>query len=415
MPRFRLDTSPLRGSRDFRLLFGAGTVFYLGQMVTYVAVPAQLYQLTHSNTAVGALGAAEVVPLVVFGLWGGALADHLDRRRLLVRTGVAQVLITTALVANAVAYRPQAWLLYVLGALAAVASALQRPSREALVPRMVPRDQLAAAVSLNSLGMQLGALAGPAIGGLLVASAGAGWAYAVDLIGLTAATALIARIGPYPHGEATARPSLAGIAAGLRYALGRRDLLGTYVIDLVAMTLAFPLAVYPAFAKDVLHHPGSLGLLHAAGSGGAVAATITSGWTARVRHRGRAVVAAATCWGAAIAAAGGASVLWLVLVLLFVAGAADMTSGLFRSVIWHETIPDAYRGRLAGVEMLSYSLGPLAGQVRSGVVADAAGVRASIVSGGLLCVIGVLAVPLLLPAFWSYDARHDPHVTAAPR
>ena len=248
MPRFRLDTTPLRGSRDFRLLCGAGTVFYIGQMVTYVAVPAQLYQLTHSNAAVGALGGAEVVPLVVFGLWGGALADHLDRRRLLVRTGLAQVVITAALVANAAAPRPQVWLLYVLGGLAAVASALQRPSREALVPRMVPRTQLAAAVSLNSLGMQLGTLAGPALGGLLVASAGAGWAYAVDLVGLAAATALIARIGPYPHGDETERPSLAGIAAGLRYAFGRRDLLGTYAIDLVAMTLAFPLAVYPAFA-----------------------------------------------------------------------------------------------------------------------------------------------------------------------
>jgi MFS family permease len=293
----------------------------------------------------------------------------------------------------------------VLGLLAAVAGALGQPSREALVPRMVPRGQLAAAVSLTSLSRQLGSLAGPAIGGLLVATVGFGWAFAVDLVGLVVATALVARLGPYPHDGDTVRPSVATIVAGLRYAVGRKDLLGTYAVDLVAMTLAFPVAVYPAFARDDLGHPGALGLLHVAGSAGAVAATLTSGWTGRVHHRGRAVVLAAAAWGAAVAGAGAAPVLVLVLVGLAVAGAADMVSGLFRTVIWHETIPDALRGRLAGVEMLSYSLGPLAGQVRAGVAADAVGVRAAIVSGGVACVLGVAVVAALLPSFWRTDGR----------
>lgn len=413
MGRLRIDITPLRSSRDFRLLFGAGSVFYLGQMVTYVAVPAQVYAITRSNTAVGVLGVVEVVPLVVFGLWGGALADHLDRRRLLLRSGVAQAAVAGALVLNAVSGRPQVWLLYVLGMLAAVVGALSRPSREALVPRVVPRGQLAAAVSLDSLSRQLGTLVGPALGGVLVVTVGFGWAYTVDLAGLAVASVLVARLGDHPHEGETERPSVAGIVAGLRYAVGRKDLLGTYAIDLVAMTLAFPVAVYPAFAGDVLGRPGALGLLHVAGSVGALAATLTSGWTGRVRHRGRAVVVAAAVWGAAVAGAGVAPTLALVLVGLAFAGAADMVSGLFRTVIWHETIPDALRGRLAGVEMLSYSLGPLAGQLRAGVAADAMGVRAAIVSGGVACVAGVAVVTLLLPAFWRYDGV-VPAVAGAP-
>jgi MFS family permease len=408
----RIDTTPLRSSRDFRLLLGAGGVFYLGQMVTYVVLPAQMYQLTGSNAAVGALGAAEVVPLVVFGLWGGALADHVDRRRMLVWCGVAQVVITAALVANAAVARPQTWLLYVLGALAATAGALQRPSREALLPRVVSRSELPAAVSMNQLVMQAAMLVGPALAGLLLATVGTVWAYSVDLAGLVVATALTARLGAYPHAGETERPSLRGVAAGVRYAVGRRDLLGTYVVDLAAMTLAYPVAVFPAWAADVLHRPGALGLLYVAGSVGGLAATITSGWTAHVRHRGRAIVLAAACWGGATALAGATGALWLVLVALVVAGAADSTSGLFRGVVWHETIPDAYRGRLAGVEMLSYSLGPLAGQVRAGLVADATTVRTSIVSGGIMCVVGVALVTVLLPAFWRYDARRDPALAA---
>lgn len=361
----RLDTTPLRTSRDYRLLWTSGWVMQLGQMVTYVAVPAQVHRLTGSNTAVGALGAVEVVPLVVFGLWGGALADHLDRRRLLVRTGIAQAAVALALLLNAASGRPQVWLLYVLGMVAATIGALARPSREALVPRTVERGQLAAAVSLD---------------------------------------ALASRLGDHPHGEGAERASLAGIGAGLRYAVGRHDLLGTYAVDLVAMTLAFPVAVFPAFA-DELGHPGSLGLLYAAGSVGAVVVTATSGWTGRVRHRGRAVAISAACWGAAMAAAGAFGGLALVLIALGVAGAADMVSGLFRTVIWHETIPDGLRGRLAGVEMLSYTLGPLAGQVRAGAAADLVGVRPALVSGGVACVVGVALVVVLLPALWRYDRR----------
>ncbi len=408
----RVDTTPLRESPDFRRLFLAGTVFYLGGMVSYVALPWQLYRLTGSNLAVGLLGLVELVPLVIFGLWGGALADHVDRRLMLVWTGVAQVVLTALLMANSLLAQPQAWVIYVVGAVLSAAGALQRPSREALVPRTVRHEQLPAAVSVSSLGMQVGLLAGPAAGGLLVESLGAAPAYAIDVTGLIIATALFARLASYPPlGESTPA-SLRSIAAGARYAVSRRDLLGTYLIDIVAMLLAMPTVLYPALAADVLKQPAILGLLYSAGTVGSLLVTATSGWTTRVHRHGRAVVLAAIVWGAAVAAAGVSGSVPIVLLCFAVAGAADMVSALFRSVIWHQTIPDEMRGRLAGIEMLSYSIGPLGGQVRSGLVADRWSVRASITSGGLLCVGGVVVTAAWLRGFWRYDARTDPYAVA---
>ncbi|NUR08146.1 MAG: MFS transporter [Nocardioidaceae bacterium] len=405
----RVDTTPLRTSRDFRLLFLAGTVFYLGGMVSYVALPYQLYQLTGSNFAVGALGIAELVPLLLFGLYGGALADHVDRRRLLIGTGVAQVLLTAVLMVNAFLDDPQLWVIYGVGAMLAAAGSLQRPSKEALEPRTVAHDQITAANALSSLGMQIGLLAGPAVGGLLVASVGAGWCFAVDVAGLVVATVLFALMRPYPHEQETTPPSLRGIGEGLTYALRRRDLLGTYLVDIAAMLLAMPVVLFPALAETVFRHPELLGLLYTAETVGSMVATATSGWAARIHHHGRAIVIAASAYGVAICLAGLAPTIWVAIALFVVAGAADMVSGIFRATIWNQTIPDTMRGRLAGIEMLSYSIGPLGGQVRAGIVADVWSVRASIASGGALCVVGVAATALWLRDFWTYDNRTDEH------
>lgn len=409
LARVRLDVTPLRTSRDFRLLFVAGTVFYLGGMVSYVALPYQVYQLTGSNFAVGAIGLVELVPLVVFGLYGGALADHLDRRTMLVATGTAQVLLTAVLLVNAALDQPRVWVVYVVAGLLSIAQSLQRPSREALIPRVVAHDELPAAVSLSSLGMQVGMLLGPALGGLLLAHAGVAWAYAVDVVGLVAATGLFMALRRYPPTDRSTAPSLGAIAAGLRYAVARKDLLGTYVVDMVAMFMAMPTVLFPAFAEDVLDEPAMLGMLYTAGGIGTLLATLSSGWTSRFPHHGRAVVVAAAAWGAAVALGGLAPNAWVAVFWFAVAGAADMVSAIFRGVIWHQTIPDEMRGRLAGIEMLSYSVGPLGGQVRAGLVADATTVRMSIVSGGVLCVVGVAATATWLREFWSYDARTDPH------
>ena len=405
----RVDITPLRTSRDFRLLFWAGTVFYLGGMVSYVALPYQIYSLTGSNFAVGAMGLVELAPLIVFGLYGGALADHVDRRTMLVWTALAQVALTAALLGNAVLDHPSVWTIYVIGFLLAIAQSLQRPSREALIPRTVRHDELPAAVAVSSLGMQIGTLLGPAVGGLLVGTVGVPWAYAVDVAGLVTATLLFVAMRRYPPTDLSTPPSLAGIVEGIRYAVGRRDLLGTYLIDMVAMFMAMPIVLFPAFAQDVFHQPKTLGLLYTAESVGTLLATLTSGWTARFHHHGRAVVVASMCWGGAIALAGLAPNVWIALLFLVLSGAADMISGIFRSVIWHQTIPDEKRGRLAGIEMLSYSIGPLGGQARSGLVADATTVRTAIVSGGVLCVLGVAATTFWLRDFWRYDDRTDEH------
>lgn len=206
LARLRLDVTPISTSRDFRLLFVAGTVFYLGGMVSYVALPYQVYQLTGSNFAVGAIGLVELVPLVVFGLYGGALADHLDRRTMLVATGTAQVLLTAVLLVNAALEQPRVWVVYVVAGLLSIAQSLQRPSREALIPRVVAHDELPAAVSLSSLGMQVGMLLGPAFGGLLLAHAGVAWAYAVDVAGLVAATGLFMALRRYPPTDRSTAP-----------------------------------------------------------------------------------------------------------------------------------------------------------------------------------------------------------------
>jgi MFS family permease len=407
--RLRVDLTPWRGSRDFRILLISGSVFFLGGMVGYVALPYQLYQLTNSNFAVGAMGIVTIAPLIVFGLYGGALADHVDRRKMLISTGAAQVLICALLLGNSLLADPQIWLIYVCGGLNAIASSLQRPSREALFPRVVRHEDMPAAVTLSSLTMQVGQLAGPAIGGVLVGTAGVRWAFGVELIGLVIATLLYLGLKPYKTNEHSTPPSLRAIGEGISYAFRRRDLLGTYAVDMVGMFLAMPIVLFPAFATEVLKEPKLLGLLYSAEAVGAMLATLTSGWARRVHHHGRAVVLATITWGASVGIAGLAPNIWFAIAFFAVAGGADMISGLFRAVIWNQTIPDEMRGRLAGIEMLSYSLGPLGGQTRSGLVADLTSVRTSIVSGGGLCVAGVMATAVWLRDFWRYDARTDEH------
>jgi MFS family permease len=407
--RLSVDLTPWRGSRDFRILLVSGTVFFLGGMVGYVALPFQLYQLTGSNFAVGAMGLVTIAPLVVFGLYGGALADHLDRRKTLIATGIAQAAICSVMLANSLLNHPQVWVIYACGALNAIATSLQRPSREALLPRVVKHQEMAAAVALSSLTMQVGQLAGPALGGVLVGTAGVSWAFGIELTGLIIATSLYVGLGSYKSSEHSKPPSLRGIGEGISYAFRRKDLLATYVVDMVGMFLAMPIVLFPAFATEVLKEPKLLGLLYSAEAIGAMAASLTSGWAKRVHHQGRAVVLATIGWGASVGLAGLAPNIWVAIAFFALAGGADMVSVLFRSVIWNQTIPDEMRGRLAGIEMLGYSLGPLGGQARSGLVADLTSVRIAIVSGGILCVAGVVGTTVWLREFWQYDARTDEH------
>jgi MFS family permease len=400
-----LDLTPLRRHRDYRLLYAAQFVTFLGAMVTYVALPYQMYALTHSSLAVGLLGLAELLPLLLTAFVGGALADSVDRRRLVLATELGLGLGSAALFASALLGNTHPSILYAIAAVMSGLNGLQRPSIDALTPRLVDRDEIPAAASLAAFRGSVGMIAGPALGGLLIASIGLPATYLFDVATYALSYVAIRLIRRVPPPESAEKPTLRSIAEGFRYAKSRQELIGTYVVDFVAMVFGMPLALFPALAER-LGGPRALGFLYAAPAMGALAASLTSRWTARVHRHGLAVMLAATGWGVAIVAFGLVDGLAPAVFFLALAGGADALSGMFRMTLWNQTIPDAFRGRLAGIEMVSYMSGPLLGHVEAGAVAAAFGVRASVVSGGVLCIVGVLVCGALLPRFVRYDARH---------
>ncbi len=398
-----VDLTPLRASREYRLLYTGQFVSFFGSMMTFVALPWQMYQLTRSSLAVGLLGVVEFVPILLMAFVGGAFADYMDRRRMVRLTEAAMACGTLTLIINARLAHPHVWMLYVFAALFAALNGLQRPSLEALAPRLVKPEQLPAVAALTSLRGSIGLIGGPALGGLLVVTFGPAFAYSVDLATFVVSLSalwLMQAVPPPPDAE---RPSLKSVVEGLRYARSRPELLGTYLIDINAMFFGMPMALFPAIAET--YGGSSVGLLYAGPAIGALCATLTSGWTKRVQRHGLAVAIAAACWGLAIIGFGLAGRLWLALLWLALAGAADMLSGLFRMTIWNQTIPDHLRGRLAGIELVSYTTGPMLGNAESGLVASLYSIRTSVVSGGVLCVIGSGLLALALPAFLRYDGR----------
>ncbi|HEU4410094.1 MAG TPA: MFS transporter [Polyangiaceae bacterium] len=396
-----IDLRPLRVYRDYRLLFFGQTVSYLGSMVSYVAVPYQVYELTHSTFHVGLLGAFQLAPVLVFGLVGGAVADASDRRRLMLGAEAIMGVCALGLALNAARGQPSVAAIYVLSALLQAANGMHRPAMDALSQVLVEPADLPAMSALGSLRYNFAAVTGPALGGALLALGGAKAAYAFDALTFALSFAALALLRPSPAPAGASPPGLASVAEGLRFALARPVLVGTYIVDFVAMLFAFPTALFPAFGER-WGGAAATGALFSAMSAGSLLLTLVSGWTARVDRRGAGVVLSAGAWGAAVVAFGFAPGLPAALFFLAVAGAADMLSGLFRGVIWNETVPNAMRGRLAGIEMISYMTGPLLGNARAGWVASAFSLRASTVSGGALCVAGVALAALLLPAFWRY-------------
>ncbi|MEU9060380.1 MFS transporter [Streptomyces sp. NPDC048430] len=405
-PRLLPDLSPWRSSADFRLLWIQGLITYFGSFMALIALPLQIKDLTGSPLAVGAMGAVELVPLVVFGLYGGALADSADRRKVILATEAGLGLLAVVLLANALAPEPALWPLYLVAGGVSALAGLQRPALDSLMARIVPHGQQTAAAALNSLRWQVGAIAGPSLAGVVVAYAGHATAYGVTVVTFGVSVLLCLRLSSAPPAHDAVKPSLRGIAEGARYAWSRPVLLGTYAIDLAAMFFAFPNAIFP-FLADELDAEWSLGLMYAAGSVGSLLLGLTSGWTSRVRRHGLFVVGGAAVWGVAIAAAGWFGNIWLVLCCLGVAGAGDMLSGLGRSTIWNQTIPDELRGRLAGIEVLSYSVGPQLGQVRAGAMAGWTGTSTAVWSGGVACVASVALLAVALPKLITYDSETD--------
>lgn len=402
-----MDLTPLRSSRQFRVFFAGGFITQLGSMVTYVAIPFQVAELTDSYIAVGLIGLAELIPLVLFGLYGGSLADRVDKRRMVLVGEAAALMLSAALAINALLPSPQVAVIYVIAMLFAAVDGLQRPSLDSVLPRVVTHDELSAAGALFSFQRTLAAIAGPAVGGLVLAGWGPATAYGIDVVSFLASIVILMRLHPIPPVAAeVAQHSVRHIVSGMKYAWSRKDIMGTYAVDLAAMMFAFPFALFPFIAQE-FQAPWAVGLLYTAGFVGGAAFGLSSGWTPRIRHHGRAVAVAAVCWGAAVGLTGLAPSIWWVLGLLAIAGYFDMLSGHFRQLMWNQSIPDDMRGRMAGIEMLSYSIGPLLGQVRSTTAAQLTSLRVSLASGGLLCIVAVGLACAGFPAMWRYDASTD--------
>ncbi len=372
-------------------------------MMSFVVLPWQMYQLTHSSLSVGLLGAAEFIPTITMAFVGGALADYVDRRRMVLTSESLMAASSALLVVNSLLPHPQVWLLFFCAIAFAGLNGLKRPSLEALTPKLVPAEMMTAVSALRSIGGTMGGVVGPALGGMMAATFGPVPAYlanfstfAISLIALWAMRAT----PPVVNAD---RPSLHSLLEGLRYARSRPELLGTYFIDINAMFFGMPMALFPAIATKF--GGASVGLLYAAPSAGAFIASVASGWTARLHRHGLAVTIAAGIWGLAIIAFGFTNHLWLALFWLAVAGGSDMISGIFRMTIWNQTIPDYLRGRLAGIEMVSYMSGPMLGNAEAGIVASLFSIRTSVVSGGVLCVLGTVLLAGIFPAFVRYDGR----------
>ena len=404
MAKHSIDLTPLKKYPDFRNLWAAGLISYLGSMITYVAIPFQIKELTNSYLAVGIVGVIELVPLIIFGLYGGVLADSVNRKKMVWATEAGAMLLVALLLANSMLWEPKVWVIYIAAGLFAVVDGLQRPSADAMLPRLVGHQDLPAATALMSLRWQLGLIVGPTVGGIIFSTFSISAGFAVDMATYVVALVFLARVRSMPSSKEAKKPSLAALLDGVKYAFSRQDLIGTYIIDLAAMTLAMPMALYPFWA-DQLNAPWALGMFYSAITVGSVLVTVTSGWTTRYRFHGRAVILAAIGWGLAIAVAGLSTSLVLVLLFLTIAGAFDMISALFRANIWNQTIPDHFRGRLAGIELLSYSVGPLAGQLRAATIASATSLSFSVTSGGILCAIVVAFLAFFLPKMWKYDVE----------
>ncbi|HKG56853.1 MAG TPA: MFS transporter [Candidatus Limnocylindrales bacterium] len=401
-----LDVAPLRLDRDYRWLWSGQVVGGIGNQITRIALPYQVYVLTGSTLAIAALTAVQLVPILVFVLGAGSVADAVDRRRLLIVTQLGLAGCSLLLVLLALGGSPPVVALFAVAFVAAALASIDQPARSSSIPRLVPQQRLPAAIALNQLNFQAASVIGPAVGGLLLATVGIAGAYLVDLLTFVASLAALLAIAPLPPLGGAVRPGLAAVREGLRFAIRRRVILSTFVIDLDAMIFGMPTSLFPVLALDVFRTgPTGLGLLAAAPAVGAFLGAFLSGWVSMVRRTGRAVVIAVVIWGAAIAAFGLSTFSFaLALVFLAIAGAADVLSAVFRSTIVQLETPDELRGRVTAIHIMAVTSGPRLGDIEAAAVAAAVGAQASVVSGGILCVVGVAAVMRRFPELWRHEA-----------
>jgi MFS family permease len=404
--RLAIDLGPLRRYPAFRRLFIGQTVSTFGSEIAAVAAPFQLFQLTHSTLQVGLLSLCELFPFLTLTIVGGAIADAVDRRRLLFVTEILLALVAVGFAANASLEHPRVWAIYVLVTLAMSIFSLGVAGMNSVIPRLVERHELAAANAIENVYGSTTNVAGPALGGVLIAILGLRGAYLLDAGTFAASLWSVWRLPPLPPAHDAERPSLRTIAEGFRFVRGKKVLLGMFLADSNAMVFGMPRALFPALALHRFHGgAGILGLMYAAPYAGALVSSVLSGWMTHVRRQGLIVAIAAGLWGVAITAFGFAGSLWLALLLLAAAGAADNVSAVLRGTILWTVTPDELRGRVSGIEFAQVAATPALGNVEAGIVASLTSLRFSIVSGGLACVAGTVLVALAVPAFIRYDAR----------
>jgi MFS family permease len=410
--RIAVDTSALRTSRDFRLLTIGSTVTGLGTQAALVALPYQVYVISHSAFLTGLLGLVELGPLIALSLFGGALADMFDRRRLLLFAQIALVLVASGLAAAALLGTPPLWLLYVLAGLSTAAAAVERVTTSAMVPNLVGPERLRGALALTFGLYNLTQVVGPAVGGVLISAAGVEGAYIADALTCAGMVVAAFMMSPQPPTDAPEEREsiLLSIVTGIRFVRRERALVGSFVIDLAAMTFGMPRALFPVLALTVYDAGATgTGALFAAVAAGATVAALTTGWLEHARWLGRIVLGCVAIWGMAIALAGVTTSLIVGIVMLAVAGAADSVSAVCRSTISQTLTPDHLRGRMSSVFSLVVASGPRLGDVESGAVASLSTPRISVVSGGLACVVSVGLVAVLYPEL----ARYDGHTAKA--
>ena len=404
--RLAIDLGPLRRYPAFRRLFVGQTISAFGSEVAAVAAPIQLYHLTHSTLQVGLLSLCELFPLLTLTIVGGAIADAVDRRKLLLVTEVALAVVALGFAGNASLAHPRVWALYVLVTLAMSVFSLGVAGLNTVIPRLVGPDELAAANAIENVYGSTTNVAGPALGGALIALLNYRGAYLLDAGTFAASLWSVWRLPALPPAHDAERPSLRTILEGFRFVRRKKVLLGMFLVDSNAMVFGMPRALFPALAFGRFHGgSGIAGLLYAAPYAGALVSSLLSGWIGHVRRQGLIVAIAAALWGVAIAAFGLADTLWLALPLLAAAGAADNVSAVLRGTILWTVTPDHIRGRVSGIEFAQVAATPALGNVEAGVVASLTSIRLSVVSGGLACVAGTFLVALAVPAFIRYDAR----------
>jgi MFS family permease len=399
------DVAPLRISADYRRLWFGLSVSQLGQQMTAVALAIQVYAITRSSFAVGVVGICAFVPLVVFGLYGGSIADSMDRRRLALVASTGLWLLSIVLAAQALMGLRSVLLLYVVAGLQAACYAVNNPARAAIIPRLLPPDMLPAANALSTASFNLGFTVGPLVGGVVIGWRGLGAAYVVDCATFTAALYALWRLPPIPPLGEVRRAGLESVLEGLRYLRTRPNVLMTFLVDLCAMVLAQPRALFPAVAGG-FYGGGTrtVGLLAASPAIGSLVAVIFSGRLGRVRRQGRAILVCVVLYGAAVAAFGLTRALWLGVLFLAVSGAADMVSSVYRNTILQVATPDAMRGRLQGVFIVVVAGGPRLGDFTAGTVASISTEAFAIVSGGCACMVAVGLLAARYRGFARYDA-----------